>query len=563
MYDRYNSNISFSQKKTKKDNIKAQLDELSLILKTQRDEERHKPLDKLAELGLDERKQKLLKEKYTKWADKKKNLINKIKDDWEDAKEEARCLYKMTGEIIFPSGIRNFKEEITIQSAILTKKTFYLILPIKKKGNYTLQFFDETATGKRDPLIKDAYKRDFYQYTTVYQDMNITILSEQKIPVEEKTIKIEGLLTSIPDIQELGERAELGSDQKILIAYKITPCKTKQKEILKPFETIKTIKDLKKEYFGLYRHPNWFENMILAWNASTKEYETPLHLLIGDCTARTGIQGSTGKTTLIKKIMETNEAGYITNASNSTIKGLTVSYNQKGGKAKLGYLLQQERISAVDELFKRKNTGEDLQERTLQLEQLTTILDGTRFELRSGNTEDATAYPTSKIIFTGNLPDDISGIYELLDQISQPFLERCLLYIMTEEHARYIQENKEQIQLLINTEKKERTKIGELMHHLSTNLTIKIDEKEWQKVKEIYQKTKAEFKEKRILLYYEARYYAHTVKLFEGLLKINHWEELEKYLKKTKCQTKEWKIEPTEQDYNNLKEIMQNCVRSW
>lgn len=50
---------------------------------------------------------------------------------------------------------------------------------------------------------------------------------------------------------------------------------------------------------------------------------------------------------------------------------------------------------------------------------------------------------------------------------------------------------------------------------------------------------------------------------YDFSLKVIHIKEIKKTLKATKCNTKELEIIPTEQDYREVKEILEKITESW
>lgn len=548
------------------------------------------PYEELRKKDLTEEEMQILKKKnpetlirYITDLEKIEEEENKLRDkniSWKEAKEILRELYeKAQGE--YPVELPKCKattKTIKILSEAELTEGYYLVLPKKSGQKRTLQFFDdENKTGGQidEKKLNKAIIKNFYRYEAIAINgvkEEITLFSETPIETKSKEIQATGLYTTLIDKTKEGTTANLEKRINLMIVEK-TNAKEKQIiKILQPLEFIENEDDIKSEIFEKYRNPTWFENMLTAWILSTKNYEYPIHILLADNNFKAKQQGSVGKTTLITQIMNKTNSGLPCDlASKSiTLKGLTIGHSGMNGKARMGYLLKQDRFGALDEIFQLniKKGGEEERIGNISKEfgGLTTILDNKPFIAQSGSTDQLKVYPKIKLISVGNMPQGTGTIEDMKNLIPTQFLQRHLIYIYTEEHRKYIKEQYKKT-LLMQPEKL-KIDLSEFIEFCSTELTLKLNDEIINNIMAITNRVmetidEGKFEQSDLSAFFENRYPHHALCLLDGIIKKNHIKEIKKTLKATKCNTKELEIIPTEQDYREVKEILEKITESW
>lgn len=525
--------------------------------------------ESVKELCKEERKEQKEKEQQEEKKDIENLEHNKL--NWKEAKEVLRKLYEKNQgkmEINLP----NTKEEthlIKILAEKQNKESIYLAMPKIKGNKTTLEFFDdERETGRIDEeQLTKAIIKEYYRYDAVLingSKEEIVCLSENQVNAKEEIIA-KGIMTSKIGKLKVNEEAEIPKQNKIFIIKETNQKEKDIQKIIRPIKQHKTEKQLKEAFFGKYRQPNWFENMIISWIFSTNKYEYPLHIMLADNSIKAKQQGSTGKTTLIKTILEKTESGILCDLASGgmTFKGLTASNAGNGNKVRLGYLLTQDRFAGLDEIFQiKEGNGERTGNVAESFGGLTSILDNTPFYAGSGQTEQTKVYPRVKVIAAGNMPYGAATLEDIKATIPTQYLQRNLCYIYTEEHRKHIKEQYKKGLLITQTKE---CNIGHLSEYLTNNLSLKLEETTINKIMQIIDKLKEqiqgnEYDDTERSAFFENRYPHHALCLIDGIIKKNNWNKLEKLI----IQRKEHiKIKPTEQDYKELEEILTQLVRSW
>lgn len=511
-------------------------------------------LEKTEELKtrIEELKQELLYKDYFK------EEINC--DKWKYAKEKANEYANWKRELIFPI-CNNFTAEIKISSRRETRQALILAKSYenKKTKNIETYFLDDPIDSKteKQKIVCD-YTRNVFECTTRINDNEILLYSDKRIPQDNAIIKIKGTYLELSDKRKAGEKTEIDKKLRIILVNEVVPTEVKVKAIQEQLSKVRTLEDLKEKYFTeSARQPEFMENLILAWNACTyKAYGYPIHLALIDYDmAETQAQGGIGKTWLLSRIKNANQLEKpIYSARISTLKGLAPSYS--GKTVKLGYLLEN-RIGLIDEFLK---TIEDKEENAKTFDLLKEILENQERLLASGNTEDAVGFPEVKTIFCANQEPLKSKLEDLMKTTGSPFAERLVPYFYTQKYRRFIQERKEKTQL--DTNGKQYDSFKELMEFLGKTY-IKLTEENKEKIKQIYKEGIESYRNEYVKSYYEARMLHHIVVIMDGIIKINNLPKIEELLIETKGELKEIDIQPTENEFNQLKEIIKEVVYSW
>lgn len=512
---------------------------------------------------------------------KKKNFLpieEKTDDEWKIKKTSISVQYNRKNPVPgFPWEFFNFEADLHITSGIESKVSLDIMTPwYNEDGETGISFFDDPRPRGKKFRMSDSIIQDFFEFQTEYQGKKIIILSRENIV--EPFVNIRGILSHLQDEKKVGDKTTLRTRKSILIATSISRPQISQEKIKKALE-IKDTEALRSAYFGVFRQPIWFENLILAWNiCSSKDY--PLHLLTGDTESENEHQGGFGKSSLFSRIQKingrvsSNGEPDVFDGTESTSKGLIPS--NKGERLDPGYLLSCPFTACVDELFSLF-TQLDREAKMKELgERLTSLLEHLKRIAKSGNTPATRINPTFRAFMSGNLPPATNDLDSLLQKFHSPMVARTIPYFYNEEHRNFIESNRVRVQKDSRDGSFEDITIDLsdwLYYSSKVRLASKdtIEERMKGLVKDTYSICKKGdinpiLKGKKLASFYEKRFAPHHIHLIlDGVVKIQNLPSFQTHLENCiqSNDFKEWVFEPTDNDYSMVSLILGEVIRSW
>jgi hypothetical protein len=299
-----------------------------------------------------------------------------------------------------------------------------------KSDSKFLRFIGD-ALGKNTPEDETSLLCYFHEFDDGHE--KYILLSPERY--RPQNCLVEGMVIPLMDDVVVGDSLKIGSTKKLLLANTVQL--TERKLTLDEVKEIK--KDwnrerLKEMFFGLYRHPPIFEDMILAWIFGGKNCGYPLHFfMLGP--------NASGKTWLMKSIstqLPDLAPGSFIDGANTTIKGLVPSF--QGSVMSPGLFVRSYRICYVDEFLKTiprtGANGKGIDEMT----PFVSLLEHRSSIVASGNTEPTNIVATAKGMFIGNPERGLTDLIECSEKLTQPVMARFLSYNQTDEHVNYITE---------------------------------------------------------------------------------------------------------------------------
>lgn len=390
--------------------------------------------------------------------------------------------------------------------------------------------------------IEKKVECEFFIYQFLSNNREYILFSEDELDFQE--YDIEGMILKIVDNILIGSSSKIGSKLPMLFVNKAKSKIIKYKSYKKLIEACKKLKltDDKFKSFLFsrkngysYRHPAYFENLILAFLFSAPYGDDPfnLHLLI------IAIEG-TGKSFIIEELHnKLNEDEPIIEGSASTIKSLIPSF--KGNIPKAGAFIKSNRICPVDEFLKLL-VRVKAEEREEQLSFLNSLLEMKERSYASGNCS-MKAKATAKFMGVTNAIFGTKSFPALRERIEGSFLSRLLIFYQDKEHIKFIQKG----------EGKEKTK-------------FKMDKNDFISIFDYFQTFRAKYDEEKIINIFElfkgflpsdikniytARYKHHINCLIDGLIKARCiFEGDESFEAKSK-------------DYDKLLDIWRRMIVNW
>ena len=163
------------------------------------------------------------------------------------------------------------------------------ITPPSDDKDMSIKFFGEKFVLYRN---SESYDEIFHIYKFKSKKETFTLLSLKKLPLQY--CEIEGMVVNMRDEYKIGEKASLPKNLKVMFVYDIK----EDNEIINE----KRFKEITKEWnhetiaeilLGAFRHPLWFEKLMMSWIFSGKFTNFPLHF---GMIAKAG----TGKSALIE-----------------------------------------------------------------------------------------------------------------------------------------------------------------------------------------------------------------------------------------------------------------------
>ncbi|MFW5898779.1 MAG: hypothetical protein ACOCT7_02865, partial [Candidatus Saliniplasma sp.] len=461
------------------------------------------------------------------------------KDKLQDLSER---IYGDEGKkIFFVSDQKKWDGRISVELEEYRQK-FQLMQVFKnKEGQLFYKHFGEGVPNKGYNKI-DTHTQSFYVYKFVSDDKQYLMLSREKL--NPMRCEVSGMLYKVNDAKQVGDQARLPTNQDIIFVNKVEPAiKTMDSQVLLNMAKEIDISHnwLADKMFGIWRHPEWFEKLLIAVKSTSDEFGYPSHIIWF------GPPG-TGKSKLLTAIKKSfGEQHTVFSGTRSTIKGLTPSF--KNSPPSEGYLLKTQRVATVDELFNLLSNVENKED---LFRNLLDILEHETRTFGSGN-GSIRGKMEATMIAAGNPSYGFDTVVEAARELDSAFLSRNILYDMTDRHIDYI-ENRE---ALVKKKKAQGEKLYPEMDEqlisifdtLCEEIRIPLDYDKLSETKEDVGKIVPSGKD--IQDVYRARALHHIENLTAGIAKINSLIE----------KRGEFKI--VEKDYKEAKTIFEMVISSW
>lgn len=391
----------------------------------------------------------------------------------------------------------------------------------------------------------------FASYTTqmwIYRfqsDSGKQYLLVSKDPVDLQYCKVRGMVVDIRDNARIGDSARIPVNLPMVFVYDQIP----SVNVLSHEEFEKAVKakgfdreGFSKHIFGSFRHPPFFERLMLGWLFSGKYGNPPFPLHLGWLSVAGG-----GKSTLMERLSALFQEE-VAGGSGSTMKGLVPNYG--GQMPDEGYLCQRRRIALVDEFFAvvrragqadKTDTGTDLMQEILEHRQRIN---------KSGRGESGIILtkPRMKVLFATNTKHYhlLRNMSEIADNMNNAFLSRVLWYVQTPQHVAFVNRHKDKVELQTNNTPDYQAWLMEWYDYCNVNsLPVEI-----AKVGEIVEDQYPLVPEK-LHEVYRGRMQHHVACLIDGLAKVSFM-----------CNERD-KLEVQPADYEQARELLSVIVGSW
>lgn len=468
---------------------------------------------------------------------------------WEQAKSLARFAAADHAEdvpIVMP-----FSENIELTGTLTARITNYQVeIPIaavysrrsrknsdEPQPTEEIVFADEPAKGMKKPLRAVYWKGYLYEMIGDDNERYFIIIPDE---IQLSYGRVKGMLVPVVDYKTVGETSKLRTINKMILARSwevlenyVDPVAV-EKNRQPDFDT------LWRKIFGEFRHPEWFERLMLAWMFSGKFNGYPLHLLFI-------APPHTGKSTILEMIEKHFPEDPV--YGQGTLKGIVPSFGV--GKVKVGEFLKRKRFFLVDEFFRilRRNP-QDRDTAGDMVGLLNEILEH-KTRVASSGISDTTieVNPRARMLAMTNWMYGVKSIPDLAQTLDNAFLSRMLIYVMTQKHKNFILENKERIKEIgwhpdmLKPWPELRTLVDWAQSFVVKGIDFK---KAYQLVEQHAEEVPAEAAD-----IFAGRYADHFARVLDGVVKT-------RYL----CHEKE-SLTPDELDYAITDQIFGAVIASW
>lgn len=420
-----------------------------------------------------------------------------------------------------------------------TKEKIQLLKIYKGDAGYQFSHIGQSNSNYKGLKIVDEHTHGFYVYKFVTDnDEEKLVFSTNKL--QPMSCHIKGMHLKLSDFKQFGENTGLPVDKDIIFAHSVEPAiKQLDQEEVREMAEDADHDWLASKILGGWRHPEWFEKMLLAILLTKEEHGYPSGLI---WMARTG----TGKSKVIESLSEAFDEQHVFSGTRSTMNGLTPSFAEAPPDE--GFLLRSERVAAIDEMFNllseaRKGNG-NVKDTFRPLLDLVEHQDRT---FSSGN-GSLRGKMQSVMIGAGNDSYGVKSMYEAADKLDQAFLGRFLLYEQTQQHIDWIEDRKKRINEQELSKPEADPNFISLVDHMQTEVEVKIDKPRVMEIKQgLRDQVPANFSD-----IYRSRYDHHIKNLVSGHAK---------YRALVTSEVDE--IEAEDVDYEFAENIVEILINSW
>ena len=426
-----------------------------------------------------------------------------------------------------------------------TKERFKLtdIYTGKEEGQFKYQHFGQSKSKTKGLVNTESHTHSFYQYKFISDDEEYILLSDEKM--EPMRCTIHGTKVSVSDYKNVGENRKLPVDQEIIFVHSSEPAiKPMDQSELDEYRESIDHDFLARHLFGDFRHPEWYEKMMINIFLVKDDNGYPSHLM-------QMAEAGTGKSSTLESFTKSLDEGKPPfTGTSSTIKGLVPSFKESPPDE--GFLMRCDRIAAVDEKFNLlSNTVQNSNSRMVDaFRPMLDLLEHSSREFSSGN-GSITGKTEATMIAMGNPCYGINSIYEALEnnKIDEAYLSRFILYDQMDSHIEFIEDKKSETASGDDADYMPKTddKFVSLIDTMRMRHVTEIDH---ERVSEIH-KDLQELVPSVFTTTFRARYKHHIMNMVAGTAKYNYLVQNRSSLK------------PQDEDYEAAKEIMETIISSW
>lgn len=452
-----------------------------------------------------------------------------------------RNVYKEEGKKIFPvSKQKVWDGRISVELSDTKKDFEVLAVWESKEEKMYFQHFGEKTPNKGYNKL-DSHTQSFFIYKFRAENKEYLVFSHEKL--NPMRCKLHGTHFKLNDWKEMGENRSLPVNQDIIFVHSVEPAiEELSQEQLEEMKDDKDHEWFASNLLGKYRHPEWFEEMVIALLSQGDDYGYPSPML---WQAPTG----TGTSAFLEAVTTAfDEREGVQTGSAGTVKALVPSF--KDSPPDEGYLLRTQRIAAVDEMYNLLSNVVDNGNASMEdvFRSMQDILEHKERKFASGN-GSIRAKPQSTMFAVANPSYGINNMLQAFDKLSTPFLARMITYEQTDSHIDFIDERKAEYGGIPEEEMKpdRNDTFIALMDNLRDNIRLEVEGK---RVKEI-QDSVEELVPASVIRVYRSRYDHHIRNLVSGLAKYH-----------TIVDGRD-EFEARDKDYRKAQKILEIVVASW
>lgn len=457
---------------------------------------------------------------------------------YESAKEVMKKIYNETGKIMFVES-PNVKLDGRVIACFGTNTTPIELATVTAKKvkdmeeYYELCLFDEQIHSKAK--TESVFVKDFYIYSFEAGNKKYSLLSQE--PLQSIRCTIKGMRASITDKKRIGEDVKLPTKTEIIIVKSAEPYYTEHTaESVKTMTAGWTHDTIASKMFGLYRHPEWFEKLMIAQMFSYREYGYPVHLFMI-------AQEGTGKSILLENMMScVGESIKHFSAGVGTVKGLIPSFRESPPDE--GALTKFDRVGTLDEFLDIvRNNGKD--QSASQYDDMRKLNDYLEHKeiTASGAGTPITSRISCRLIAAANYIRGVKNIVHLSEKIDKALLSRFVIYFQNKNHIDFIQSN----QIEKKIEVPESKEIIELMDYYTMQDALDVDNARVVKlIDELVETVPAS-----VVSTVKARYRHHIKTLLQGIARYHSIVDGRD------------EVSIIDKDYDEVASIMHTIISSW
>ena len=405
------------------------------------------------------------------------------------------------------------------------------------------QHFGQSKSKTKGLVNIQNHTESFYQYKFIADDKEYILLSDKKL--EPMRCTIHGTKVSVNDYKSVGENRKLPVDQEIIFAHSSEPAiEPMDQNVLDEYRQGIDHDFLAQRMFGDFRHPEWYERMVLAIIFVKNDNGYPSHLM-------QMAEAGTGKSAQLESMTKALDEGKPPfTGTSSTIKGLVPSFKESPPDE--GFLMRCDRIAAVDEKFNLlSNTVQNSNSRMVDaFRPMLDLLEHSSREFSSGN-GSITGKTEATMFAMGNPCYGVNSIYEALEnnKIDEAYLSRFILYDQLDSHIQFINDRKGETASGDDQDYMPRTddQFVSLIDTMRMNYVEGIDHK---RIDEIHSEL-LELVPSVFTTTFKARYKHHIINMVAGMAKYH-------YLIDNRAT-----LTAKEEDYEEAAEIMETIISSW
>ena len=398
--------------------------------------------------------------------------------------------------------------------------------------------------GQPYPKIKPkkSLSEYYYSYDLEANHKKYLLLSKEKI--EGSRISVEGMLVVCSDKVKGGNTFMLPSNVEVVFvnSWKNDRVSLTQQEVRELFPVINH-EELATIIFGKFRHPLWFERLVIAFLFSGLVDNYPMHLCVAGPPA-------TGKTKgLIEPltIQIPDPEPMVYHSTNATFKAYIPSYG--GGQTNMGALLSADRICYADEFLSSLVNSNNSTDAGNMFGKLTSLLEWSKNPAESGyGMSISCVHPTMQLLACTNFQKGFATINEAARKLNNAAMSRIVWYVQNKEHIEWIKERASEIMSYSSEERlPKRDDRFVKLYDFFKSKHCKVDH---QKVKKLYNNYREIIPDDMSDVY--LRYDHHLFAMIDGMAKYLWLTGQEQNFDSA-----------TEKAYELGSEIFENIISSW